>query len=128
MKALRAWSAAYAKSINARDYKFAAARPYLTSSGLALMGAISPSDRGLYFPGPLPFTPTKVTVSGETAVVLTCAWSTGWAQNRKTKLPAQPRRVDSVQFTLKQSNGWKLDSAGSTKGSCSSVSVKGVGW
>jgi hypothetical protein len=125
--ALRAWAVAAARSITAGDAAMKAVVPHATANGLSDTRYASADDMGLLYPGPLPFTPVKVTESGSAATVLACLQSGGWGQDPKTKLPKSKRAVIAADFTLKKVAGrWKVNSfVGSTR-SCSKVTVKGV--
>ena len=129
--AARAWAAAFAQAINRRERTLGTAAPYSTAAGIARFQDYAKPEMGLYYPGPMPFTPTAVKVTGGRAVVETCWWAFGFAQDRKTKLPAHKRLIDAEDVILKKQGGqWKVDDLLVHKGGgdCSAVPVKGVGW
>jgi hypothetical protein len=94
------------------------------------MSQVDGSDVGFYYPGPLPFTPVSVKTSGSTSTVGVCMLAKGFAQNRKTKVPAQEREIYAGDFTMVVSKGrWKLDNiVGTPKRDCSKTKIKGVAW
>ena len=53
----------------------------------------------------------------------------GWAQDRKTKLPAERRSIEAGNIFLRKQGGrWKVHDLYVRKGSCDQVPVKGVAW
>jgi hypothetical protein len=127
--AARAWAAAIGRSINKRQRDLATAKRLMTPAGQERFPRYAAEDFGLYYPGPQPFTPTEVTVHGKQAAIELCWWSQGFAQERKTKLPARKRSIDPARLVLKKKSGrWLVDDLAAGSGSCSSVPVKGVGW
>jgi hypothetical protein len=129
VKVMRSWAVAYGKAINADDRSLGALAPYSTRAGLKLFPRLGAEDFGTYFPGPQPFTPLRVKVSGGTAVVSSCLWSDGWGQDRRTKLPARKRNIVPADLVFKKQAGrWKLDTVNAGRNSCSQVPVKGIPW
>lgn len=127
--AARAWGAAVARAINKRQRDLAGAKRFMTPAGQERFPGYTAEDIGHYFPGPQPFTPTQVTVHGRQAAVELCWWSYGFAQERKTKLPADKRSIAPGRLTLKKQGGrWLVDNLVMQDGDCSKVPVKGVGW
>lgn len=127
--AARAWGAAVARAINKRERDLASAKRFMTPAGQERFPGYTAEDIGHYFPGPQPFTPTQVTVHGRQAAVELCWWSYGFAQDRKTKLPADKRSIAPGRLTLKRQGGrWLVDNLVMQDGDCSKVPVKGVGW
>ena len=55
------------------------------------------------YPGPLPFTPTAVDVTGATATVKACVWVEGCGLNRKTGKPARAKQIVPATFYLRKS-------------------------
>jgi hypothetical protein len=127
--AARAWGAAVARAINKRERDLAGAKRFMTRAGQERFPRYTAEDIGHYFPGPQPFTPTQVMVHGRQAAVELCWWSYGFAQDRKTKLPADKRSIAPGRLTLKKQGGrWLVDNLVMQDGDCSKVPVKGVGW
>jgi hypothetical protein len=129
VKAARDWSAAMARAINAKQRGLGKAIPYMTREGQRRISGYASEDYGRYFPGPNPFTPVGVQVHGKTARIPLCWQAQGWAQNRKTKMPATRREIHPALMLLRKEGGqWKVDDLVSRSGSCDQVPVKGRGW
>jgi hypothetical protein len=130
VKVARTWASVYATAVNDRDEQLRAIAPLTTAEGLDRMVGYGAEDAGLFYPGPLPFTPVGVRVDGSTATVPMCMWVEGFALDRTTKQPAKPRLVEGVDMLLqKQDKKWKIDAVALADGvDCSRVSVKGRGW
>lgn len=129
VQVLRDWTAALALSINAGDEQLSRVAPLSTPEGLDRFVGYGTEDAGLFYPGPLPFTPTAVNVEGDRATVPVCAWVQGWAQKPATKQPARPKQIRPTQFLLVRSGGeWKVDDFIDRAGACGSVPVKGQGF
>lgn len=131
VRVLRTWGLAYAKAINAGNRQYPTLRPLMTGSGFqGLVKYIAPDDEGLYYPGPVPFTPTAVKGAGGTARVPACTWTQGWAQDPATKKPARPKQVRSSYFTVQREDGrWKVSGFYiNEENTCAQSSVKGVRW
>lgn len=128
MKVVRSWLAGIGRSINARDRSMAATAPYATGDPARFESYVH-DEFGLFYPGPLPFTPVAVRVKGASAAVPGCLQQAGWGQKRATKLPAEKRAIQAVTVRLvKAGSRWRVDRAETRSGSCSGVSVKGVAW
>ncbi len=128
VKVLRSWAAGFGKSVNDNDRSM---RPLASSvtGDPARFASYVEKEFGLYYPGPLPLTPTAVKVNGRSATVPACVWSGGWGQKRASKLPATKRAIIPINVYLQKSGGaWKVDRAEDGSTSCSSVPVKGVAW
>jgi hypothetical protein len=126
----RKWAAAFATAVNDRDRELRALAPLTTAEGLERMVGYGAEDAGLFYPGPLPFTPVGVDVDGTSAAVPMCLWAEGFALDRKTKQPVQPRLIAEGKLTLQQVGGrWKVDDLlAEDDVDCGPVSVKGRGW
>jgi hypothetical protein len=125
----RQWAAGIARDINDRDKAYPVAGAVSTAKARGYMGDFGGADlgEGLVYPGPVPFTPTAVRVTGGTARVSVCAQVKGWAQSRKTHLPADKRSVRSEDIVLRRVAGsWRFDDFVRGSADCSSVPVKGV--
>jgi hypothetical protein len=129
VKAARAWAAAYGTAINDRDESFATLSAHTTAEGRQRMVGYGAEDAGLFYPGPLPFTPVGVRVDGTAAQVPLCLWAEGFALDRKTKQPANPRLVAGGALTMvKQGGRWKVDDLVEDDVDCSRINVNGRGW
>ena len=129
VKAARVWTAAFGRAVNARQRSLGKAIPYMTDHGQHVIPGYVAEDYGRYYPGPNPFTPVGVRVRGNKATVPVCWESSGWAQNRKTKMPAVRRHIDPANIFLRKQGGhWLVDDLLLRQGSCDQVPVKGVAW
>jgi hypothetical protein len=128
VKVARQWAAALATDVNNKDKSYPASGAVSTKKAQGYMGDFGNEDIGLVYPGPLPFTPTRVTTAGGTATVTGCFWVQGWAQDPTTKLPARKRKISRLNIVLKKLGGtWKFDDfVFNTSGDCSSTPVKGL--
>ena len=130
MKAARAWAAAAARSINdgART-TWRAVEALHDPERPAGLPPLAADEFGLYYPGPLPFTPTSVDHAGSEATLDVCFWSAGFGLDRKTGQPSHAREVIPMQFAMvRQGGSWKINAFYSSQASCSKVPVKGVGF
>jgi hypothetical protein len=129
VKALRTFAAAVGTSINDDDPSLKAAWSVMTAHGRTVFQQVAASDVKLFYPGPLPITPTRVQHEGATARISSCVWLSGWGQDPKTKLPAHGREVGPIAWVLHREGGaWKVDDQVYVNIDCSKVSVKGVAW
>ncbi len=128
VKAARSWAAGVGKAINNDNKSMGGAAPYSTGDA-ARFYPIFRDEFGLHYPGPLPFTPVGVRVSGATATVPSCVWGGGWGLKPSTNLPVEGRKIYPVDLIFKKAgSSWKLDVFQGRSGSCSDVPVKGVAW
>ena len=131
VKAARAWAAAMATSVNARDRSLRAVVPLSTSSGLALSKNLAENDinANLLRPGPQPFTPVNVQIRAGVARLNTCYLTFGWALDRKTHKPAEKRKVESILLELRKVGGqWRFESGQKGTGDCAGVRITEVRW
>lgn len=129
VRAARAWSAAMGRAINARQRGLGKAIPYMTAAGQQRISGYAAEDYGRYYPGPNPFTPVGVRVHGKRAQIPMCWQAQGWAQDRRTKMPATRREIHPALMLLRKEGGrWKVDDVVARDGDCSQVPVKGRGW
>jgi hypothetical protein len=129
VKKARSFARAVARSINTRDAKLEQARRLMTPHGRQVLPNTIDKEIGLYYPGPLPFTPVRIIDQGRRTVVRACVWAAGWGQKRSTKLPAEKRRIEPLDFVLvKRAGRWRVDDVLVTSADCGAVSVRGVGW
>lgn len=130
VKVMRAWAAAIAKDINAGDKSATRANKLSVSAMVSINEFIVKDDAGVrYYPGPVPFTPTKVAVNGAKASISACWWAFGWGLKNTTKKPDEPRKIVATTTTLTKTKGvWRVDSSHTVTFSCAGVQVKGVAW
>ncbi|GAB4011419.1 hypothetical protein GCM10028772_33670 [Nocardioides ultimimeridianus] len=130
VQAVRTLLALQARAVNRHATSSPGMAKVLTPAGSRLLAPAVRSDFGLRYPGPIPFTPTKVTVAGKNAQVLGCMVGHGFAVSPKTGKPAGRRTVYPIRISLVSAHStWKVDSLFSdptTK--CRNVKVEGVTW
>lgn len=126
VQALRRWAVLMEHAVNRRDTSLHSLAPVATPSGITLLRRVFASDlrHGYTWPGPQPFTPTRVTVSGKTATVSLCLELSGWSQDRRHGRAIHKRAVSPGVFTMvRRGSAWKLDDAATGSFSCSHVKV-----
>jgi hypothetical protein len=131
VKAARAWAVAMATSINARDRSLAAVARVSTTRGLDQSRILAKEDidNNVLRPGPQPFTPINVQIKGGVARLNTCYLTYGWAVDRKTRKPAEKRKVEPIVLELRRVGGkWKYDYGQQGTGDCQGVRITGVKW
>jgi hypothetical protein len=125
VKTMRAYYAAIAKAINARNLRL----PELVALSGRELAARTPStldvELGNRAPGPVPFTPTAVRSNGpRSRTVLLCVLDDGWTVNPKTGKLARPRNVIAGRADLVKVGGrWKVDALTRASFSCTGVTV-----
>lgn len=125
VRAARSWAAAVAAEVNSKSDAHVQTRPFTTRRGARTLPRLYREYYGLSFPGPLPFTPLSVQVSGSTARVPACIQSQGWGLGDDNVAP-QSTQLTASSFVLKQVRGtWKLDTITGRQESCADVTVKG---
>lgn len=128
--AARKWAAEVAEAINAKERDLRSAAATMTKAGLRRIAGYAEQDHGLYYPGPLPFTPIGVTERGARASIKTCWLGVGYAENRTTGKPAEKRDVDPVVIELRREDEtWKVTDTrfvGSWK--CRGVDIPTPSW
>jgi hypothetical protein len=126
VKALRVFAAVSGRAVNANSLNYKPWLALMTPYGRKTRAYYIKEDLGMRYPGPLPFTPTAVKVTGSTATVKACVWVQGWGLNRKTGKPARARRIVPAAFYVRKSGGaWLFDAMTIKPSTCSGVSVKG---
>jgi hypothetical protein len=132
VKAARAFASAAAKAVNDRDRSLTGVAPLTTSLGLSQTRDYYTKEdmaHGYLLPGPQPFTPVSVKVSGATAMLNLCMQTRGWALDRKTGKPAERRVVTPIVFQMRKVGGaWKLDRYQAGTADCAGITVRGVRW
>lgn len=125
MKTMRAFYAAVARAINARNLRHPALDAMSTAKRQARNEILFDSELGNRAPGPVPFTPIGVRSNGSTArTVLACVLGDGFTLDPKTDRPAHPRVVRAIQAELVEVGGrWKVDRLTRSDFSCTGVEV-----
>jgi hypothetical protein len=126
VKALRAFAAVSGRAVNANTLNYKPWLALMTPYGRKTRAYYIKEDLGMKYPGPLPFTPTAVKVTGSTATVKACVWVQGWGLNPRTGKPARARRIVPATFYVRKSGkAWLFDAMTIKASTCSGVSVKG---
>lgn len=126
VKAARAFAAAVARSINADDRSFRKTFPTLTPAGRKQVPPSFEIELGTDYPGPWPFTPVQIKGAGDRKSVFGC-YRGGWALDRKTGKPVNPKRIKPFQFDVARVGGsWKVDAMYSGTHDCKGVAITEV--
>ena len=131
VKAMRAWAAQAARTVNSGHYNDAALSALMTAGLGKTMRHVFNGDVGLYYPGPLPFTPVSVkVVSATERDMRLCVVGTGFAEKRTTHRPAEALKVLPINAAAVLSSGRWLISKQDTASdfSCSRVAVARPRW
>lgn len=128
VKAARRWAAAVAQDITEGSTNLPRSSRFTTADAATRFPAITAEDMGLRYPGPLPFTPTRVDVSGRSAAVTVCLWAQGWGVDPETGQSEQARTIrPNVLRLVREGRAWKMDRLEAASHSCDGVRVRGVG-
>jgi hypothetical protein len=131
VEAARAWAVALAKAVNARERSLASIAPLMTAHGMDLAHYIARQDltHGWLLPGPEPFTPVGLHVSGGVAKVDICLQYSGWSVSRKSGKTVRHRKVVAAVYQLRKVGGtWKFDDYYAGTADCADVEVREVRW
>jgi hypothetical protein len=129
VQAAREWAERYARAVNRGHRDFAGMASIMTRRGQQVLPQLAAEDFGLYYPGPLPFTPTGVRRNGGTARVVGCYWVEGFALKQRGGVPAKDRLVIPALLRFKKRDGqWKFDGFFDHDHACGNIPVKGIGW
>jgi len=130
VKVLRNWAYLLGKAVPARDAQLRRLNGVLQGQAMTSMRDAVDSDLGNEWPGPLPFTPVRVDVTGKRAKIDICFQTHGWSLDPKTHAPVEPdRKVIPAQMWLTKASGrWVIDGYYTSTITCSEVPVKGVAW
>lgn len=130
VKALRAWAAQAARTVNSGHYTDKALQALMTPALAKTMPHVLGDLVGQYMPGPLPFTPTSVKrVSAQERYVEGCMLTNGFGIDRKTGKVMHKRRVQALDAGAHLSNGvWKADALYNGKTDCKAVAIREQKW
>lgn len=131
VKALRRWAVLVPKAVDRGQRDLALARSTMTPHGLRLARSAETDDLAhhYYLPGPQPFTPVRVEVSGDRADVSTCYLNYGWSEDRRTHRPVHHRQVVSAVMVMKRvGRSWRWDGPQTGVADCKHVKIPEVKW
>ncbi len=113
VQGLRAYLAAAASAINARDLTQPALVAVSTPRRLLRAQVLYAPDMGTFYPGPRPVTVVAVRpVSPAATNLLTCSLEEGWSLTKPGGTPARARSVLGLRFEMVLVDGhWKVDDA-----------------
>jgi hypothetical protein len=125
VKTMRAFYAAAAKAVNARNLRLPELVALSTARRQVRTEALLKEELGSRVPGPVPFTPVSVRSNGPASrSVLLCVLDGGWSIDPKTGKPREARKVLSGQADLIVVDGkWKVDRLYKKDFSCAGVKV-----
>ena len=128
VQTLRAWADTAAKTINGGDYDGAALDALMTAKLRRSIKQILGNSVGYRYPGPLPFTPTRVDVAGSSARTIdACFVTNGYGIDPQTGKPHGKYRVTAIKAQVRRVNGqWLLDVFGLGSFSCKGVHIEGA--
>jgi hypothetical protein len=122
----RQWAMLVALSINDQETDLGAAGRLMTAHGRDVLPPLFTHEYGRSYPGPVPFTPTKIAVEGDRAAVALCLVSAGFSRAAGTT-DTDARRVDAARLTFVRTGGeWQVDELQSRTGSCADVTVEDI--
>jgi hypothetical protein len=130
VQALRAWAAQAARTVNSGKYDDAALDALMTPQLAKTMKHVLGTEVGHRYPGPIPFTPVRVTVvNASNRDVRLCVVSDGFSINPKTGKPFAKFHVAPIDAGAVSSGGkWLVAKFDVGSFSCSGVRVKEVRW
>jgi hypothetical protein len=134
VQAMRAYLDGYAQAINADDFTIAALTDNSTPEQAKRAPELAANERGLQYPGPVPFTPIKLVVDTDTRKdVLACGYDAGYAVDPATKEPREPLKVIPWQAVMERvGDRWLLSGLYNEDLAepvdCSGVTIQEVPW
>lgn len=129
VEVMRRWAALMERAINRREASLSSLAPVATPQGIGVFRNVYADDlaHGYRWPGPQPFTPTKVTVAGTAASVSACLELSGWSVDRHSGKRVRKRSASAGVFTFVRHGGtWKIDNAAPGAFSCAKVKVREI--
>lgn len=122
--AARGWATLVARAINDDDRDLGPARSLMTAHGRDVLPPLFTNEFSRFYPGPVPFAPTAVSVQGSRAAIAVCLVSAGFSRAKGTTT-TDTRRVDSARITFtRKGDSWLVDELQSRPGSCAKVTVE----
>ena len=131
VKALRAFAVQAARTINTGHEIDTKLRALVTPFIAKNIKYITGSDVGLYYPGPVPFTPVSVRVVSSTQRQMNvCFIGKGFAEKRSTMKPAAPLMLLKINAGEQLQGGtWRISMFNTaTNFSCAGVSISRPLW
>lgn len=130
VSAFRTWAAQVARTINEGKINDADLSALMTPSLSKSMRVLTGGEIGHAYPGPLPFTPTRVTVTSATRRDLRlCVVDDGFSLNPKTHKPFARRHVQPIDAGAALSNGrWLVSKFDGASFSCAGVKIAEPSW
>lgn len=128
--AFRSWAAQVARTINERKIDEPALDALMTASFAKGIRGITSGEIGHRYPGPVPFTPTRVTVTSSSARDLhLCVIDDGYSLNPKTGKPFAARHVQPIDASAVKFNGrWLVSKFDGASFSCAGVKIPEPSW
>ncbi|HEU5008657.1 MAG TPA: hypothetical protein VFT67_16915 [Jatrophihabitantaceae bacterium] len=130
VKALRAWAAQGARAINAGKFNTPGLDALMTATFAKSMTHIFGGEKGHYYPGPVPFTPVRVTVrSASERDVDLCFVAGGYSQHPKThKTWSHFKELPSAAAAVLAHGTWLVSKFETGPFSCKGVHIPEPSW
>ncbi|MGN6605760.1 MAG: hypothetical protein ACTHMS_01945 [Jatrophihabitans sp.] len=130
VRALRLFGAEGARAITAGKVTTPAFDATMTPTLRPDAKLFTGDERGLRYPGPLPFTPVRVQVrSGTEREVRLCIVAQGFAVSPKTGKPVTKRAVQAIDATVVRQGGvWLVNTFEGASFSCAGVTIQEPTW
>ena len=125
VKALRAWAAAAARAVNAGHFDSSALDKLMTAGFRHHMKAVLGNSLGYRYPGPIPFTPKSVHVSGSTERQIDCVRQQWVCRIEKDGQPKGKLQVTPLDARVRRTNGhWLVAALYNGSFSCHGVHIR----
>lgn len=126
VRALRAWAAEAARTVNAGHYDSKALDRLMTPGFRSHMKAVLGNSLGYRYPGPIPFTAKSVNLSAKNQRQIdVCFVSSGYALSKKTGKPKGRLQVTPLDARVRRANGrWLVAALYNGSFSCSGVHIR----
>ncbi|GAA4283227.1 hypothetical protein GCM10022261_07580 [Brevibacterium daeguense] len=127
-KTIRTFFSGLAKGVNDGDFDNQELRDTSSQERFERNEQTMAVYEGLHFPGPIPFTATDVTSSGQYASVIGCSVDTGWAQNEAGE-PVGTWTTSAARIELiREDDRWKVDVISPSGVDCTDVPLEKKEW